>query len=172
MLTKLGADGYPNFPANRMSIRMHNGCISDGNILGFAPNHIEMWLHDNGVHPNDDYNIFIRRAECHFVGFSNGPYAIFQHDPARHTPRIAQINIGNGEYYLADSFQVYNISQHHHHNGSKDNPSDFPPDNHIYVAVPGDKVYSAPLQRQPYTSGIDRQSYLFPGIFQMYDGQS
>lgn len=146
-----------------MVLTLHDGCICHGHITGRSRNEIPVWLHYNAEHP-DFHMVFIRMNKSHFVATLNLPHVLFTHDPANHNPMNVQMNIENGQYYSANSFQAYNVSQHNHHDGNEYFPGDFPLDNHIYVAVPEDKVYSAVLQHQPYHRDNDRQSNLLPGV--------
>lgn len=56
----------------------------------------------------------------------------------------------DGQFYSADSFQVYNVQAHDHRSAinTEYEQGNFPVDNHIYVAVAGDKMYSTTLQHQ------------------------
>lgn len=150
-----------------MVLKMYDGCISDGLILGFPPTEIPAWLRHPMVNHNQ-IRVFIRLQKWHFRAALIQPHALFEHDPARHTPMNVQMNIPMvGQFYTADSFQPYNVSQIENHSAYDLFPSNFPLGDNIFVAVPEDRVYIAALQHQPYARGIDRQSYLFPGISQL-----
>lgn len=132
-----------------MVLTMLDGCIHDGHIVKEPYDYIPIWLYRNFDDPGIR-NPFMRIGNRHFASILGPPNALFNHDPARHTPGNVQMKT-DGQFYSADSFHVYNVQAHAHRSASESVQGIVPLDNHIYLAVPGDNVYTAALRHHPYT---------------------
>lgn len=143
-LTKLGAVGFDNFPENHIVLTMRDGSTSYGTLVERPALEIPFWMYSHEVHPML-YFIFVRIADRHFASVLNKKLVLPDHDPAQNDPMKAQINIGNSQFYLAESFEVYNVKDHVHCSAYGNFPGNFPPNNHIYLTIPRNNVYSSVL---------------------------
>lgn len=147
-LSKLGVTGLPeHLLPNRVLVQMRDQSIFEGNIehvdsLGqYLP--VPFWMQPVGAkYAKDDYFFIRTESGYHFLGALDFSGQRLQHRPYPRGPERAEIHLGNEEYFTARDFRLYRPTQRH----SFHKPN-YPPINHIYVAMEGGPVYSARLIR-------------------------
>lgn len=142
-LQKLFAAGFTNSLTNHIVVTMRDGSTSYGTLVERPALEIPFWMYCDEMHPTL-YFIFIRIADRHFATVLNKK--LVDNDLAENGPMDVQINIGNGQCYSAESFQAYNVKEHVRCSAYGNFPGNFPTNNHIYVSVPRDQVYSSVLE--------------------------
>ncbi|XP_033212572.1 uncharacterized protein LOC117170139 [Belonocnema kinseyi] len=152
------AGGQPDWrelhhlPVGRVMLTMNDRCIHIGRrrLLECSPmERIPLYMLNINMNPHH-YHVDVYLGNRHFATYLLVPQLIsFTHVPANHTPKNAHMNIGNGEFYLADQFEPYDLNTHPHHYANENSPGKYPATDHIYVTTPGGihKVYSSSLRR-------------------------
>lgn len=93
------------------------------------------------------YFIFICISNYHFTSFLREQRVLPDYDAAQYGPIKVQMNIRNGQFFTAHSFQVYKVNQHNHRSAFGNFLRDAPPNYHIYLYIPHDIIlFSLPLQ--------------------------
>lgn len=126
---------------------MRDGSTYYGNIHEYPNQNVPFWLRPQEESPLGLF-IFIRTARNQHFASSLIPLHLQpNHNPIQHGPTNILMRIENNQFYAANNFHVYPVEEHEHESTYKDIiPGDFPANNHIYLAVPYDNVYSSVLQ--------------------------
>ncbi|XP_033212465.1 uncharacterized protein LOC117170055 [Belonocnema kinseyi] len=150
--TALNFPGQIHLPHSSVMVRMHDHCFYIQRFLWKRlPHELGRYELSQHVNPGRYYvDIFIGRQDfgATVIQIMLG---MLPHDPhvhQTHTPKEAFIHIGDGDFYIADQFEPFNVRLHENNHYNSLGRINYLPTNHIYVATPGrtEDTYSSPLR--------------------------